>query len=151
MVDGLGNRLLLDSLALARLHTRYNKPLLEMVLLHYDVYVHMLSVYEYAASIFYYRQESLEGILERMKRLYTILGLDEKTVVKAAQLDATLTRKGVRIGQIDVLVAASAMVHNLSLVAEKPSLYKALESYGLRVIPLDRLFTWAEEKAREYM
>lgn len=142
--------LLLDSLSLVKLHTSYNKPLLELILLHYDVYVHLLSLYEYASGIFYYSPDRMERIISRMKKLYGFITLDEETVLKAARLDATLIKRGLRVSQVDLLVASSAIVHGLTLVTDKPSLYNGLESYGLKIMELSSLLSWAEEKAREY-
>ncbi len=71
-----------------------------------------------------------EGICQRSK----ILGLDDKIIVKAADIYADLYQRGQIIGDADILIAATAIVNKLTLVTNN-------ENHFRRVIDL-RVLNW---------
>ena len=61
----------------------------------------------------------------------TILPLTEDAVAKAAEIYGDLTRRGELIGDADILIAASALVHGLGVVTNNERHFHRIK--GLRV------------------
>ncbi len=60
-----------------------------------------------------------ESKMEQMKEFlstFTSLPVDMETAHQSAELQRTLTRDGKMIGQLDIFIAATALVHNVPLV-----------------------------------
>jgi len=129
----------LDSTALAVLHTKENRAFLEFLLLEYTVYVSILSVYEYASSVYFHQRVDVNKVVSNLSKIYHVLSVDNDVIVKAALLDGELSRRRIFLNQIDLLVAATAMTHNLTLVTVDPRLYNGLPSYGLNLVSTEEL------------
>jgi tRNA(fMet)-specific endonuclease VapC len=71
-----------------------------------------------------------EGICQRSK----ILGLNDKTIVKASDIYADLFNRGQIIGDADILIAATAIVNNLTIVTNN-------ENHFSRILDL-RVLNW---------
>ena len=53
---------------------------------------------------------------ERQCQRSLVLPLDDEIVVQAAEIYGFLRKRGITIGDADILIAATALVHNLTLV-----------------------------------
>jgi len=73
-----------------------------------------------------------EGVKSLLEDSYGILGLDNEVILEYCRLYSELRRKGELIPDADLLVAATAMAHDLTLVT-KDSHFRRLEEYGLSV------------------
>jgi tRNA(fMet)-specific endonuclease VapC len=67
---------------------------------------------------------------ERCRRS-TVLPLTDEIVVRAAEIYGDLHRAGQLISDADILIAATALVHNLVLVTENPDHFQRIP--GLRI------------------
>jgi tRNA(fMet)-specific endonuclease VapC len=60
-----------------------------------------------------------------------ILPLSDAVIVRGAEIYAVLRRRGERIEDADVLIAATALVHGLALVTENARHFKRIEGLGV--------------------
>lgn len=60
-----------------------------------------------------------------------VLSLTDEIVIQAAEIYGDLYRRGELIGDADILIAASALVHNLGVITNNESHYRRIS--GLRV------------------
>lgn len=67
---------------------------------------------------------------ERQCQKSHVLSLDDEIVVQAAEIYALLRKRGGIIGDADILIAATALVHNLTLVTNNLDHFRRIP--GLR-------------------
>lgn len=58
----------------------------------------------------------LRGVVERLLEVVPLIAMESPVAARAAQLKADLRRHGVTVGPYDLLIAATALVHNLTMV-----------------------------------
>lgn len=81
-----------------------------------DLAISVLTEHELLYGIAYNPQFKLRPVLERLLAILTKLPLDSATVAKAALARADLRRRGLPIGPYDLLIAATALEHRLTMV-----------------------------------
>ena len=81
-----------------------------------DLAISVLTEHELLYGIAYNPQFKLRSVLERLLAILPKLPLDSATVVKAALARADLRRRGLPIGPYDLLIAATALEHRLTMV-----------------------------------
>ncbi len=67
-------------------------------------------------------QEALEGFLSGVD----ILGLDEEVCKRFGQLRGSIRKRGQTIGDFDLLIAASALRHNLTLLTNNRKHFESI-------------------------
>ena len=139
--------LMLDSTSLAVLHSKSKETLLEFILARFEVYVSILSLYEFLSSVAYYRAYDLKKLLLNIEKIYHILYPDKKVILKASEIDSALIHAGIFLNQIDLLVASTAIVNNLLLITNKPENFECIKKYGLFFISLNEFL----EKIKDYL
>jgi len=142
--------LLLDSTALTSLHAESNKSILEFILMKHEVHISILSLYEYLSALGYFSKVDLNKLYQSIERIYNIIGVDRQIILKAAELDSALTRVGVFLNSIDLIVAATAIVRNMVLVTAKSELYRDLTKFGLKLIGVEDLCEIIRREIEEY-
>lgn len=142
--------IMLDSSSLAVLHSENNKALLEFILARFDVYISMLSVYEFLSSVAYYRLHNIESLLKNLEKVYHITHLNDSIILKASEIDAALAHTGVFLDQIDILVASTAIVNNFLLVTQRSEEFECLKKYGLLFINLSNFLNKIKNYLRTY-
>jgi len=70
-------------------------------------------------------------VFDRFCARNVILPIIDEAVVKAAEIYADLSERGELIGDADILIAASALVHGLGIVTNNEEHFKRIE--GLKV------------------
>lgn len=71
-------------------------------------------------------ERSREKQLEFLQTLQTI-GFDETAALKFGDIRAALERKGTPIGAFDLLIAATALTHNLTLVTHNVAEFRRID------------------------
>ena len=66
------------------------------------------------------RNEEENTILRFFTKLNNIFGIDHQTAQKFGQIRADLKTRGKVIGDIDTLIAATCIVHDLTLITHNP-------------------------------
>ena len=72
-------------------------------------------------------QETLEGFLSGVE----ILGLDEEVCKRFGQLRGSMRKRGQTIGDFDLLIGATALRHNLTLLSNNRKHFEGIE--GLKI------------------
>lgn len=81
-----------------------------------DLAISVLTEHELLYGIACNPQFKLRPVLERLLAILPKLPLDSATVAKAALARADLRRRGLPIGPYDLLIAATALEHRLTMV-----------------------------------
>ena len=102
------------------------------------VAISVITVHEYLRGIYYLYwnrkelQDKLREAREDLKR-FEIIPFDEEIAEVAAKIDARLVRSGTPIGYPDVVIAATALSRNLTLVTRNVKHFSVVE--GLKIEP----------------
>ncbi len=73
-------------------------------------------------------------IFEELLDITDVLYLDRDILDKAAEIYDLLKKKGLLPGELDILIAATAMVHDFTLISNNEKHYKVIcESFPLRI------------------
>lgn len=94
----------------------------------------VISLAEYLRGAFVSRQGEREReLLRQFQRLTQapVLSVDEQIAEKYGEVQADLTKRGLKGNNFDVLIAATAMAHGLTLVTGNVKDFKKIE--GLKV------------------
>ena len=136
---------LLDSSALLALHSEKYRRVLPVILRKTKAYVTMPTLVE-VLTFMYYKQrvQDCHVILDALVKLYTLIPLDSRLAVRAAQLYADLLRHNCVPAFVDVVNVAAALEENLVLVSAVTSNYKHYERYDLIAIDLEEFITALE-------
>jgi len=109
------------------------RNLLKHIKPHMNLYLSIISAYEYLRGLAVLGRDIVYA--ERiLKTLFTIIPLTEKTIIEAAEIYASLHRKGVLIPDPDILIAASCIVEEISLSTFNIKHFKRLKEYGLEIV-----------------
>ncbi len=137
-----------DSTALIEMHRKSRETFLQLALAKLEIYVCVLSIYEFLSSLAYYGVADVRRVLELLKKLYHIVPIDDDILVKASEIDADLTRKGLFMNQIDLIVATMAIQRRLTLVTSRAEAYEPFKSYGLKVMDTVSFLSMLEKYLR---
>ncbi|NJE10269.1 type II toxin-antitoxin system VapC family toxin [Thermococcus sp. MAR1] len=126
-----------DSITLLRMHTAKRKRQLEITLAKFNVSLSIITVYRYLSAKAYLKR-NVEGELEVLRDIYTVIPLNDEIIVKAAQIEAHLLQKRKMLDLEDVLTAATAIWSNSLLVTDDPKRYEVMRQFGLDTMPLEK-------------
>jgi len=71
-------------------------------------------------------------VKELLEKIYEILGIDNKVVLKYCEIYSRLKQDGLLISEVDMLIAAIALANNLSLVTKDKD-FERLKELGLQL------------------
>ncbi|MDV3103628.1 type II toxin-antitoxin system VapC family toxin [Thermococcus waiotapuensis] len=137
-------RILFDSSALLRMHTKRNKDLLELALMKFEILVPQLSVYEYLFAKAFLGKNP-DHVMAVLKELYHIVPLDDEIIIKSAIITKNLLKSRTKRATGDILVGVTAIVKNALLITDNPELYDPLKKYGLDVISTEKFIGELEQ------
>jgi len=112
------------------------RNLLKYIKPHMNLYLSIISVYEYLRGLAVLGRDVVYAG-KILKTLFTIIPLTEKAIIKAAEIYASLYRKGVLIPDPDILIAASCIVEEIPLSTFNIRHFKKLREYGLEIVDPD--------------
>ncbi|GAB6102304.1 type II toxin-antitoxin system VapC family toxin [Thermococcus atlanticus] len=126
-----------DSITLLKMHTAKRKRQLEITLAKFNVSLSIITVYRYLSAKAYLKR-NVEGELEVLRDIYTVIPLNDEIIVKASKIEASLLQKGKMLDLEDILTAATAIWSNSLLITENPKRYEAIRQFGLDTMPLEK-------------
>jgi tRNA(fMet)-specific endonuclease VapC len=103
--------------ALMRQHPRAVARAQEYLSIHDCLTISIITQYEILRGLKSRGATTRLSSFEEFCQAIEILGLSSQTVTKAADIYADLYRRGAVIGDADILIAATAMEHNLIVVS----------------------------------
>lgn len=97
----------------------------------------VISVAELWEGVYFSKDpERSQTMLEEFLSGMVILGIDEEICKRFGQLRGSLRQKGKLVGDFDLMIAASALRHNLTLLTNNRRHFEAIE--GLRIESVSR-------------
>ncbi|RLF92265.1 VapC toxin family PIN domain ribonuclease [Thermococci archaeon] len=132
-----------DSAALLKMHSKSRKRLLEITLAKFNVNISIITIYRYLTARAYLKK-NIELEFDILKDIYTIIPLTEDIIIKAAQIEANLLRKGIIMDIEDILTAATAIQTGSLLIADDAKRYDPIRRFGLDTMPLEKFIKEVE-------
>ncbi len=137
-----------DALALVKMHTASRRRLLEVTLAKFNVSISIVAVYRYLVSKAYINR-NVETEMKVLKEIYEIIPLSEDIIINAANIEAKLLKKGIRMDMDDLLTGVSAITTRTLLVTADPGRYRHLLEFGLDVVDLEKFLREVERIVEE--
>ena len=98
-----------------------------------DAYISYVTLYEYLWGYRYLGRDYLAE-KEAVEKLFHVVYPTQEVLLKAMEIDVDLTKRGTRVPQADIIIAATAIVLQAPLLTTDLKHFPRMERYGLRVI-----------------
>ncbi|MHA1616154.1 MAG: type II toxin-antitoxin system VapC family toxin [Candidatus Njordarchaeales archaeon] len=98
----------------------------------YIPYLVDISLYEYLRGEYYIGRD-IKKAKEYLEKIFNIIHLDNKIILKACEIWGDLAKKGELIPEPDILIGAACIVNDLPLLTLDSDDFKRLEEYGLKL------------------
>lgn len=138
-MSGPPDSMLIDSKTMIWLHASSRSNLLKLLLTKIDIYVSALSVYEVMSAFIYYKLGDPRSHMARLEKIYHIVYPDREIISTASRINADLMYHSDPRNDIDVIVAATGITRNLTLVTIGPGTYDVFKKYGLSVMDMEKV------------
>lgn len=99
----------------------------EYLFQHHSFYLSQINKYEILKGLKSKQAVKQVAAFEKFCNLNVVLSLTDKAITKAADIYADLKQRGLLITDADILVAAIALAHNLTLVTSNVSHFKRIK------------------------
>ena len=96
----------------------------------YELYVCGVVAFEFLVGVYRTNRLKLKDILEKY---FFVVPITYDIIVKASEIEAKLIERGMMLDPRDVLIAATAIVHNMPLWTYNIKDFKRLEKFGLTI------------------
>jgi tRNA(fMet)-specific endonuclease VapC len=98
-----------------------------------EVALSAITVFElqYGVECSHARKRSQQALNHFMEPVLHILEIDQQVAIQAAKVRAQLRQKGTPIGPYDLLIAAAALTHGLTLVSNNEREFQRVEGLAL--------------------
>ncbi len=98
-----------------------------------EAYISYVTLYEYLWGYCYLRRDYL---LEKkvVEKLFRVIYPTQEILVKAMEMDVDLARRGVRVPQVDLVIAATAITLQAPLLTKDLRHFPRMKKYGLKII-----------------
>ena len=96
----------------------------------YELYVCGIVAFEFLVGVYRTNRLKLKEILEKY---FFVVPITYDIIVKASEIEAKLIERGMMLDPRDVLIAATAIVHNMPLWTYNIKDFKRLEKFGLTI------------------
>ena len=96
----------------------------------YELYVCGIVAFEFLVGVYRTNRLKLKDILEKY---FFVVPITYDIIVRASEIEAKLIERGMMLDPRDVLIAATAIVHNMPLWTYNIKDFKRLEAFGLTI------------------
>ena len=98
-----------------------------------EAYVSYVTLYEYLWGYRYLGRDYLAE-KEVLEKLFRVVYPSQEVLLKAMEMDVDLAKRGVKVPQADIIVAATAIVLQAPLLTADLRHFSRMERYGLKVV-----------------
>ncbi|MHA1590305.1 MAG: PIN domain-containing protein [Candidatus Njordarchaeales archaeon] len=98
----------------------------------YIPYLVDISLYEYLRGEYYIGRD-INKAKKYLEKIFNIIHLDNKIILKACEIWGKLAKEGKLIPEPDIIIGAACIINNLPLLTLDKENFKRLEKYGLRL------------------
>lgn len=130
---------LVDTYALAYLHSPEMRDLLVLLLSKFKIKVSALSLTEFLAYLHFKHRDTfvLETALNLISKIYSIEGLDRDVILKASAIMSDLVSKGETIELVELYNATIASLRNVPIITDDPLRYAKYFKYNVTAISVE--------------
>ncbi|OYT28871.1 MAG: VapC toxin family PIN domain ribonuclease [Thermofilum sp. ex4484_82] len=127
----MAKKILVDTDILIEMLEKGKEELLRK-LVNYELYTSYVSFYEYLWGYCYLGRD-ISKEKEIVEKIIDVIYPSQEILLKAMEIDVNLARKGEKISQADIIIAATALVTDMPLFTRNIKHFKRLEEYGLKL------------------
>ena len=98
----------------------------------YIPYIVDISLYEYLRGE-YYLGRDVDKAKKYLEKIFNIIRLDNKIILKACEIWNKLAKKGELIPEPDIIIGAACIINDIPLLTLDEKDFKRLEEYGLKL------------------
>jgi len=98
-----------------------------------DAYISYVTLYEYLWGFCYIGRDYLRE-KEVLEKIFRVVYPTQEIVLRAIEMDVDLAKRGEKVPQADIIIAATAIALGAPLFTKDPRHFPKLERYGLRVM-----------------
>ncbi len=128
----MAKKIVVDTSVVIDILERNNKTLL-LKIAQYDVYISYVTLYEYLYGYCYLGKDYFKE-KNVVEKLFQVVYPTQELLLKAMEIDVDLSKKGEKVPQTDIVIAATAILLKAPLLAKDLRHFQQMEKYGLRVI-----------------
>jgi predicted nucleic acid-binding protein len=96
-----------------------------------EIYISIITVYEIIKGFRYKNNRNKENVFNIFLKTLSVSMLDHATILTAAGIYAGLRKKGITIGDTDILIAATVIENNGTLVSNNIKHYQYIHDLNL--------------------
>jgi len=128
----MAKKIVVDTSVVIDILERNNKILL-LKIAQYDAYISYITLYEYLYGYCYLGKDYFKekSIVEK---LFQVVYPTQELLLKAMEIDVDLSKRGERIPQADIMIAATAILLKAPLLTKDLRHFQKIEKYGLSII-----------------
>jgi len=130
----MAEKILVDTDVLIEAFERRNEAILGK-LFNYNIYVSYVSLYEYLYGFKYIGKDVVKE-KDMLEKVVNIVYPSQDVILKALEIDVDLSRKGEKIPQADIIIAATAIVLGMPLYTMDLTHFSRLKRYGLKLVTI---------------
>lgn len=128
----MAKKIVVDTSVVIDILERNNKTLL-LKIAQYDVYISYVTLYEYLYGYCYLGKDYFKE-KNVVEKLFQVVYPTQELLLKAMEIDVDLSKKGEKVPQTDIVIAATAILLKAPLLTKDLRHFQQMEKYGLRVI-----------------
>ena len=98
---------------------------------HGFVYLSVVAYYEVLNGLYFKDAKNQIAQFEKFVKLNEVLPLTDKIAKTSAKIYADLRKKGQTVGHNDVLIAGTAIIHNLTLITNNVSHFSRIDGLDI--------------------
>ncbi|RLE58925.1 MAG: type II toxin-antitoxin system VapC family toxin [Thermoprotei archaeon] len=130
----MAEKILVDTDVLIEAFERRNEAILGK-LFNYNIYVSYVSLYEYLYGFKYIGKDVVKE-KDMLEKVVNIVYPSQDVILKTLEIDVDLSRKGEKIPQADIIIAATAIVLGMPLYTMDLTHFSRLKRYGLKLVTI---------------
>ena len=128
----MAKKIVVDTSVVIGILERNNKTLL-LKIAQYDAYISYVTLYEYLYGYCYLGKDYFKE-KNVVEKLFQVVYPTQELLLKAMEIDVDLSKKGEKVPQTDIVIAATAILLKAPLLTKDLRHFQQMEKYGLRVI-----------------
>lgn len=98
--------------------------------------ISVISLYEFVFGEAYIGRD-ISKVKEKAEEIYYVINLNQPVLNQAIQIDMALSKEGEKLSFRDLIIGATAIVHETPLLTKNVKQFRRLEKFGLKLRNLE--------------
>jgi len=139
--DTTHREFLIDSYALAYIHSLEEKDLVVLFLSKFVLHISTLSLQEFLTYVHFKSHDytKIASIAQLFSKVYIIEDVDINVIIKASLITSDFLKHEMSYNITDVINAAISLIKNIPILTDDPERYKAYFKYGIIAYSIEEL------------